>query len=85
MGILKGFQPKALRIISDAAWYVPNETIRKGLQITTFKEEISRHNTQYNKRFSTHANELTLNLQETPRKRQLQLHLPRDPPITFNM
>jgi hypothetical protein len=42
----------------------------------TVKEEISCHSTQYSKRLSTHPDELTLNLQESPRKRRLQRHLP---------
>jgi hypothetical protein len=74
-----------LRIITDIPWYVPNETIRKDLQTPMVKEEISHHSTQYSKRLIPHFNKLTLNLQEPPRKRQLQWHLPIDLPITFNM
>jgi hypothetical protein len=53
--ILESFQSKTLRIITDAPWYVPNETIRKDLEIPTVKEEISHHSTQYSKRLTTHA------------------------------
>jgi hypothetical protein len=52
--ILEHFQSKTLRIITDASWYVPNETIRKGLQIPTAKEEISRHSTKYGNSLCTH-------------------------------
>jgi hypothetical protein len=82
---LERFQSKTLRIVTDAPWYVPNETIRKDLQIPSVKDEISRRSTQYSKRLSIHPNELTLNLQEPPRKRRLQIHLPIDLPTRFNM
>jgi hypothetical protein len=62
--ILEHFQSKTLRIITDAPWHIPNETIRKDLQIPTVKEDISRHSIQYR----THPNELILNHQEPPRK-----------------
>jgi hypothetical protein len=38
--ILESFQPKALRLITDAAWYVPNAIIRRDLQVPSVKEEI---------------------------------------------
>jgi hypothetical protein len=60
------FQSKALRMITDAPWYVPNTVIRKDLQIATFKDEISRYSYHYGKRLSVHPNELILNLQEPP-------------------
>jgi hypothetical protein len=41
--ILERFQSKALRMIVDAAWYVPNTLFRRDLQITSVKEEISHH------------------------------------------
>jgi hypothetical protein len=41
--ILESFQPKALRMIMDAPWYVPNTIIRKDLQIPMAKHEISRY------------------------------------------
>jgi hypothetical protein len=44
--ILECFQSKALRMIVDAPWYVPNTVIRRDLQIPTAKEEIRRYSTQ---------------------------------------
>jgi hypothetical protein len=38
--ILERFQSKALLIIVDAPWYVPNNHIRRDLQMTSVKEEI---------------------------------------------
>jgi hypothetical protein len=37
--ILERFQSKALRMIVDAPWHVPNTVIRRDLQIPTVKEE----------------------------------------------
>jgi hypothetical protein len=44
--ILERFQSKALRMIVDASWYVPNTVIRKGLQIPSVKKEIRRYSSQ---------------------------------------
>jgi hypothetical protein len=40
--IIVRFQSKALLMITDAPWYLPNTVIRKNLQIPTVKHEISR-------------------------------------------
>jgi hypothetical protein len=37
--ILECFQSKALRVIADAPWYVPNAVIRRDLQTPTAKEQ----------------------------------------------
>jgi hypothetical protein len=79
--ILERFQSKALRIITDAPWYVLNAIIQKDLQIPTIRHEISRYSYQYSKRLSVHPNELTLNLKEPPETRRLRKHLP----TIFNM
>jgi hypothetical protein len=38
--ILEHFQLKALRLITDAPWYVPNAIIRRDLQVPSVKEEM---------------------------------------------
>jgi hypothetical protein len=60
--ILECFQTKALRIIVDALWYVPNTVIRRDPQIAVVKEEIRRYSSQYSARLSAHPNDLILNL-----------------------
>jgi hypothetical protein len=40
------FQSKALCMIVDAPWYVPNTVIRRDLQIPTVKEEIRHYSSQ---------------------------------------
>jgi hypothetical protein len=77
--ILEHFQSKALRMIVDAPWYVPNTIIRRDLQIpTTVKEEIRRYSSQYSARFSSHSNDLIVHLIELPDNRRLRRHLPND-------
>jgi hypothetical protein len=83
--ILERFQSKALRMITDAPWYVPNMVIRKDLQISTDKHEISRYSYNYSKRLSVHPNELILNLQEPAETMRLRKNLPKDLPTRFNM
>jgi hypothetical protein len=67
--ILECFQSKALRMIVDAPWYVPNMVIRRNLQIPTVKEEICRSSSQYSARLSAHPNDIIVNLIELPDNR----------------
>jgi hypothetical protein len=76
--IFDRFQSKALRMITDAPWYVPNTVIRKDLKIPTVKHKISRYSYKCSKRFSVHPNELILNLQEPSETRRLRKNLPID-------
>jgi hypothetical protein len=51
--IFERFQSKALRMITDAPWYVPNVILRQDLQIPSVKEEIRRFGIQYSSRLHT--------------------------------
>jgi hypothetical protein len=68
--ILERFQSKALRMIVDAPWYVPNTVIRRDLQITTVKEKNRRYSSQYSACLSAHPNDLIVNLTELPDNRR---------------
>jgi hypothetical protein len=81
--ILERFQSKALRIIVDAPWYMPNNHIRRDLQTTSVKEEICRSSNQYYTRLTTHPNDQILTLMEIPGNRRLRRHLPNDLPNRF--
>jgi hypothetical protein len=81
--ILQRFQSKALRMIVDEPWYVPNTVTRRDLQIPTVKEEIRRYSSQYSARLCAHPNDLTINLTELPYNRRLRRHLPNDQPTRF--
>jgi hypothetical protein len=80
---LQCFQSKALRMIVDAPWYVPNTVIRRDLQIPTVKDEIPRYSSQYSARLSEHPNDLLVNLIEVPENRRLRRHLPNNLPTRF--
>jgi hypothetical protein len=56
--ILERFQSKVLRLIVDAPCYVSNSVIRKDLQISIVKEEISRFGSHYDVCISVHPSEL---------------------------
>jgi hypothetical protein len=81
--ILERFQSKALRMVVDAPWYVPNTVIRRDLQTPTIEEEIRRYSSQYSARLSAHPNGLVMNLMELPDNRLLRKHPPNDLPTRF--
>jgi hypothetical protein len=76
--IVECFQSKALRIIVDASWYVPNNHISRDLQMTSVKEEICRSSKQYCTRLTTHPNDQILTLMDIPGNRRLRRHVPND-------
>jgi hypothetical protein len=63
---------KALRMIVDAPWYVPNTVIRRDYQTPTVKEEIRLYSSQYSGRLTAHPNGLEFNLMELPDNRRLR-------------
>jgi hypothetical protein len=83
--ILERFQSKALRmiIVVDAPWYVPNTLIRRDLQISSIKEEISHYNSHYSARLTAHPNDILLTLLEQPERKRLRRCLPNDLPTKF--
>jgi hypothetical protein len=81
--ILERFQSKALCMIVDAPWYVPNTVIRRDLQTPTVNEEIRRYSFQNSACLTAHPNDLIVNLMEIPDNRQLQRQLPNDLPTRF--
>jgi hypothetical protein len=81
--ILERFQSKALRMIVDAPWYVPNTLIRRDLQIPSVKGEISHYSSHYSARLTAHPNDILLTLLEQPERKQLRRHLPNNLPTRF--
>jgi hypothetical protein len=81
--ILERFQLKALRMIVDAPWYVPNTLIRRELQTPSVKEEISHYSSHYSARLTAHLNDILLTLLEPPERKRLLRHLPNDVPTRF--
>jgi hypothetical protein len=64
--ILEHLQLKALRMIVDAPWYVPNTVIQRDLQTPIAKEEICCYSCQYSAHFSVHPNDPVVSLMEQP-------------------
>jgi hypothetical protein len=71
--ILERFQSKALHMIVDALWYVPNMVIGSYLQIPTVKEENRRYSS-HSARLSAHPNDIIESLIELSDNRRLQRH-----------
>jgi hypothetical protein len=74
---------KALRMIVDAPWYVPNTLIRPDLQIPSVKKEISQYSSHYSTRLTAQPNDILLTLLEQPELKRLRRHLPNDLPTRF--
>jgi hypothetical protein len=81
--IMERFQPNALRLVTDAPWYVPNAVIRNDLQIPTIKEKIIRLSSKYSAGLNTHSNHLVTQLSNPPAFRRLRKLLPSDLPHRF--
>jgi hypothetical protein len=81
--ILERFQSKALRMIVDAPWYVPNTVIQRDLQIPTVKEEIHCYSFQYGALLRAHPNDLIVNLTELPDNRRCTVMFLKIPPTQF--
>jgi hypothetical protein len=83
--ILEHFQLKALRLITDAPWYVQNAIIRRDLQVPSVKEEIRCLSAQYNTGLCTHPNLLVTQLLKPSAFSKLRRHLPSDLPHRFSV
>lgn len=62
INIIQRCQNKTLRTITDAPWYVNNETIHKDLNIKYVHEQIKKYAKSYESRLEHHPNDLALNL-----------------------
>jgi hypothetical protein len=80
--ILELSKSKALRMILDAPWYVPNTVIRRTVQPPTVKKKSAA--TALSARLSAHPNGLVVNLMEqSDNNRRLRRHKPSDLPTRF--
>jgi hypothetical protein len=75
---IERFQSKALRVIVDAHWYVPNTAMQRDLKTLTVKEEISHYS------LSIHPNDLLVNLMaQQDNNRRLRRYHANDLPTRF--
>jgi hypothetical protein len=78
------FQSKALRMIVDAPWYVPNTVLWRDLHTPTVNGENCSYSCQYSASLSAHQNDPVVNLMAQPdNNRWLWSHLPNDLPTRF--
>jgi len=56
--ILERFQSKALRIITDAPWYVPNAVIKHDLQVASVRQELRTFSVTHHARLEGHPSDL---------------------------
>ena len=63
--VLQRLQSETLRSLTDAPWYVTNETINRDLKIPIVKEGISKFSNRYNIRVNNHQNPLVTQLVDT--------------------
>jgi hypothetical protein len=78
------FQSKALRIIVNAPWFVPNWVIQQDLQIPSVKEEIKNSSEKYHLRLSAHPNQLATDLLKSHCVKRLKRFNPSDLTNRFN-
>jgi hypothetical protein len=83
--ILERYQSKALRLITDAPWYVPNVIIGHDFKVPSVKGEIRHLSAQYYAGLCTHTNFLTTQLSRSSAFRRLRRHLPSDLPHRFTV
>jgi hypothetical protein len=77
--IVERFQPKVLRIITDAPGFIPNTVIKHDLQVPTIKQEARKYSVNYRKRLDVHPNSLANALfQDQPCNSRLKRLYPGD-------
>ena len=82
---LDRFQSKALRLLTNAPWFVPNAIIRNDLRVTTIRQEVKKHYNTYRQRLAVHPNHLAITLlQGLPCNKRLKRHYPEELVTRFN-
>jgi len=74
--IIQRFQNKILRLITDAPWYVTNETIINDLQVPSVLEEVRNFSQTYRDRLEVHPNPYTGSLMDDDLPRRLRRNIP---------
>jgi hypothetical protein len=76
---LERFQSKVLRIITDAARYVPNAVIKRDLKVLSVRQAERNYSVTYRQRLDDHPNRLTQFLyRRTHHNRRLKRYYPAD-------
>jgi len=81
--ILERFQAKALRVITDAPWYISNAMLHRELRVSTVKHTVKNFSITYHRRIAQHPNLLKPPLIQGPSyPRRLKRKYPLDLPTT---
>ena len=76
---LERFQSRVLRIITDAAWYVPNAVIKRDLKVLSVRQTVRIYSVTDHQRLDDHPNRLAKSLFQGPApNRRLKRCYPAD-------
>jgi hypothetical protein len=78
IAIIQRSQYKILRAMTDAPWYVSNDTLHHDLGISIVSDVIQERSSNHHERLLTHINPLMQPLLEDPNCRRLKRRLPID-------
>jgi hypothetical protein len=76
--IIQRLQSKILRAMTNAPWYVSNDTLHNDLGIPIISDVIKEHSNKHHNRLETHTNPLMQQLLEELNYRRLKRRLPID-------
>jgi hypothetical protein len=76
--IMQKLLSKILRAMTNAPWYVSNDTLHNDLGIPIISDVIKGRSNKHHNRLETHTNPLMQPLQEEPNFRRLKRRLPID-------
>jgi hypothetical protein len=65
-------QSKILRMITNAPWYVTNQTLHDDLKVRLIKDVIQERNTNHHDKLGNHSNPILLPLLEQQQRRRLK-------------
>lgn len=78
IAIIQRSQSKILRMITDAPWYVSNQTLHEDLKIPYVKDVIQEQSTKHHDKLENHTNMLLHPLLEPHIERRLKRNWPAD-------
>ena len=78
ISIIQRSQSKILRIITNAPWYVNNQTLHTDLNIPYIKDVIREKSTSHHNKLANHPNDILQPLVEPQHNRRLRRHWPAD-------
>lgn len=78
IALMQRCQSKILRMITNAPWYVSNQTLHEDLKIPYIREVIQEKSSKYHGKLATHSNTILRPLLQQPQARRLKKSWPAD-------